>query len=246
MNARGLSLAEAVEAYVADGDCVWLGNFGAQLFAAGRELVRQGRRDLHVVIASGGLLLDELLAAGVIAEVTFSHCWSPVGPRPTPTFRRAWQDGSDVRWHELSFGMIIAALGAAAAGVPFAPVAVSPDVGYHEWSRDWLAAVETPFGSATVVRALAPDVAFVHADHAGEHGDAVLVTPLGESLLAVQAARRTVVVAEELVPGVPAGAQIPGLLVDAVVARAGAVAPDGAPGRYERDVAAYLAHGGVA
>jgi len=243
MSARRLELAEAVQEYVADGDCVWLGNFGAQLFAVGHELIRQGRRDLHLVIASGGLLLDELLAAGVAAEVTFSHCWSPVGPRPTPSFRAAWQDGSAVRWHELSFGMLVAALGAGAAGVPFAPVAVSPDVGYHEWSRECLAAVDTPFGAATVVRALAPDVAFVHADHAGEHGDAVLVTPLGESLLAVQAARRAIVVAEQLVAGVPAAVQIPGMLVDAIVQVPGAVAPDGAPSRYERDVEAYLAFG---
>ena len=78
-----MQLEDAVAATVADGDCVWLGNFGAQLFAVGAELIRQGRRDLHVVIGSGGLLLDQLLAAGVCAEVTFTHCWSPVGPRPT-------------------------------------------------------------------------------------------------------------------------------------------------------------------
>jgi glutaconate CoA-transferase subunit A len=243
MSRSRLELAEAVENFVADGDCVWLGNFGAQLFAVGHELVRQGRRDLHVVISSGGLLLDQLLAARAVAEVTFCHCWNPVGPRPTPAFRRAWQDGDDVRWHELSFGMIVAALGAGAAGVPFAPVLVSPDVGYRQWSPTCLTDVVTPFGSATIVRALAPDVAFVHADQAGERGDAALSTPLGESLLAVQAARRTVVVAEELVDGSPAHAQIPGALVDAVVHAPGAVAPDGAPGRYRRDVQAYEAYG---
>lgn len=244
MSASRLSLPDAVERYVADGDCVWLGNFGAQLFAVGRELIRQGRRDLHVVIASGGLLLDSLLAAGVLAEVTFSHCWSPVGPRPTPSFRRAWEAGApQVRWHELSFGMIVAALSAGAAGVPFAPVSISPDVGYHDWSRECLATVGSPFGEATVVRALSPDAAFVHADRAGARGDAALRAPLGEALEAVQAARHTVVVAEQLVAGAPAGAQIPGVLVDAVVRCSGAVAPDGAPGRYERDVETYLAHG---
>jgi glutaconate CoA-transferase subunit A len=53
-----------------------------------------------------------------------------------------------------------------------------------------------------------------------------------------------VVVAEELAEGVVEGAAIPGVLVDAVVECAGAVAPDGVAGRYPRDVAAYLAYPG--
>ena len=167
-----LDLADAVDEHVRDGSCVWIGNFGAQLFAVGRELIAQRRRDLHVVIASGGLLLDDLLREGVVAEVTFSHCWSPVGPRPTRSFRRAWEEGSDVTWHELPLGALSAALGAAAAGVPFAPVVVSSGTGYLEedWSSGLLAQVESPFGEATVIAALAPDVAFVHAAIADDVG----------------------------------------------------------------------------
>jgi glutaconate CoA-transferase subunit A len=227
-------LAAAVEEHVADGDCVWIGNFGAQLFAVGDELIRQGRRDLHVVIASGGILLDRLLAAGVVGEATFSHCWSPVGPRPTPHFRRAWQEGSDVRWNELSLGTLTAALGAAAAGVPFAPVALSAETHY----RALLAEVDSPFGRATVVRAIAPDVAFVHADSADRSGNAAIGAPAGDALVAAQAACRTVVVCEELLDRTTPA--IPAAFVDAVVVHPGAVAPDGVAGRYRRDVAAYL------
>ena len=244
LTVRQLDLADAVEELVSDGDCVWIGNFGAQLFAVGRELVRQGKRDLHVVIASGGLLLDQLVEAGVVAEATFSHCWSPVGPRPTPSFRRAWQEGAEIRWHELSLGMLCASLGAAAAGVPFAPVAASPETGYGSWSSDLVAVVESPFGQATVVRALAPDVAFVHALRVGRSGDAEIGSPAGDAPVAIRAAARTVVVAEDLVDGVVPGASIPGVLVDAIVHAPGAVAPDGVAGRYARDVAAYLAYPG--
>ena len=237
-----MTLADAVEQHVHDGDQVWIGNFGAQLFVVGDELIRQGRRDLHVVIASGGLLLDRLLAAGVVAEATFSHCWSPVGPLPTRAFRRAWEQGSKVRWHELSFGMLTAALAAGAAGVPFAAVDVSPDAGYPAWSPDDVAQVETPFGAATVVRAITPDVAFVHALVASSEGDALLDMPAGDALVAVRAAAATVVVAEEL--ATPDTVTIPRLLVDAVVHAPGAVAPDGVRGRYARDVDAYLGHPG--
>ncbi|MBB4910894.1 CoA-transferase [Actinophytocola algeriensis] len=234
------TLAEAV-ATVSAGDTVWLGNFGTQLFAVGAELVRQEARGLHVVLASGGLLLDRLIGAGVVSEVTFAHCWNAVGPAPTRHFRRAWQDGVDIRWHELPMGVLAAALGAAAQGVPFAPVRVHPGTGYAtgDWSGGMLATVSTPFGAATVVKALPVDIAFVHVDRADAVGNSVFSAPPGEAVVAAQAARRVVVVAEE--PGLPAGvrADLPGLLVDTVVVSPGAAAPDGVPGRYPRDVAAY-------
>ena len=234
------TLADAVGAVEA-GNTVWLGNFGAQLFAVGEELVRQRVTGLHVVIASGGLLLDRLIGAGVVAEVTFAHCWNPIGPAPTPHFRRAWQEGCGIRWHELPMGVLSAALGAAAHGVPFAPVRVHPDTGYRDWAGDVLAEVDSPFGPATVVRALPLDVAFVHASRVDTNGNAAIGAPTGEALTAAQAARRVVVVAEEI--GEVRQADLLGLLVDTVVVAPGAVAPDGVPGRYPRDVAAYQAYG---
>ncbi|MFD2349615.1 hypothetical protein ACFSTC_09930 [Nonomuraea ferruginea] len=56
-----IGLPEAVTAHVQPGRTVYLGNFGAQLFAVGHEIIRQGRTGLHVVIGSGGILLDQLL-----------------------------------------------------------------------------------------------------------------------------------------------------------------------------------------
>jgi glutaconate CoA-transferase subunit A len=176
-----------------------------------------------------------------VAEVTFAHCWNPVGPAPTPHFRHAWQEGADIRWHELPMGVRSAALGAAAQGLPFAAVQVHPETGYRDWSGDLLAEVDSPFGAATVVRALPLDVAFVHASVADAAGNAAIGAPAGEALTAAQAARRVVVVAEEL--GEVRAADLPGLLVDTVVVAPGSVAPDGVPGRYPRDVAAYQAYG---
>ncbi|MFJ7217852.1 CoA-transferase [Amycolatopsis sp. NPDC098790] len=235
-------LAAVVET-LRPGDTVWIGNFGVQLFAVADELIRQRRTGLHVVIGSGGLVLDRLIGAGVADEVTFSHCWSAVGPAPTREFRRAWQDGSAIRWHELSLGALSAALGAAARDLPFAPVVVSPHTGYlaGDWAGGMLAEVTSPFGSATVVRALPIDVAFVHASVAEPGGDAYFGYAPGEAVTAAQAARRVVVVAEEVAGSVPA-VDLPGLLVDTVVEVPGAAAPDGVPGRYPRDVAAYEAY----
>jgi glutaconate CoA-transferase subunit A len=238
-----LAVAVAVERFVMDGSTVWIGNFGAQLFAVGDEIVRQHPADLHLVMGSGGLLLDRLVAAGVAAEVTYGHCWSPVGPAPAWAFRRAWEQGSTIRWHELSLGVLGAALTAAAWGVPFLPVQVAEGTGYRmqDWAGGMLDEVDSAFGRTTVVRALPLDVAFVYADAADRWGNAALRTPRGEALAAAQAARSVVVVAEELVERseLDGDIDLPGVLVDAVVTTPGAVHPDGALGRYQRDVEAY-------
>jgi glutaconate CoA-transferase subunit A len=260
MTGSAMGLEDAVAATVADGDCVWLGNFGAQLFAVGAELIRQERRDLHLVIGSGGLLLDQLLAAGVVAEVTFTHCWSPVGPRPTRAFRAAWEEERRVRFHELSLGALTAALEAGAAGVPFAPVALDPKTGYLDWTPSMLAKVESPFGEATVVRALRPDVAFVHGARADALGNVEIGAPAGEAPAAVAAAKRTVAVVEQAAAPPAAsshfssdtgqrceltGVVVPAVLVDLLVEHPGAVVPDGVAGLYDRDVAAYEEYAGV-
>lgn len=240
-----LSLAQAVARYAPDGARVYLGNFGAQLFCVGHELIRQERLELDVVIASGGLLLDQLFGAGVVRTATFGHCWSPVGPAPAWNFRRLAESGAaGGRLHELPLGWLTAGLAAGAQQLPFMPVPDLPGTGYvtEDWTGGRTQVIQTSFGSARVVSAEIPDVAFVHADLADADGNATIRGPLGETVLAAQAARATVVVAEEVVPTpdvLAAGVTLPALVVNAVVACPGAVRPDGAVGRYDRDVTAY-------
>jgi len=242
---KALTLEVAVSSYVEPGARVYLGNFGAQLFCVGHELIRQRVRDLDAVIASGGLLMDQLLGAGVLRSATYGHCWSPVGPAPAWNFRRAAEAGErTVAMHEMSLGLLTAALTAGAWGVPFMPVPDLPGTGYidEDWPAGRLAVAQSAFGNARVVRAEVPDVAFVHVDQVDEDGNGVVRGPVGEAVVAAQAARRLVLVAEEVRPARDmwkAGITIPGLLVSAYVHRPGAVAPDGAIGRYDRDVTAY-------
>lgn len=238
-----LSLAEAV-ASVPDRACVYLGNFGAQLFAVGHEFIRAGRRDLRLVVPSGGILLDDLIAEGVTNDVVISHCWNPVGPARTEHFQREAQDGR-LRVTELSFGAICSALAAAAADVPFATTTDLSRTDYLARSGGMLTQVACEFGEATVVRALQPDVAFLHVDRASVDRRGWVVSPQTDVLVAAQAARRTVLVAEELGEG-DGPATIPGLLVSGVVHAPGAVRPDGAAGRYGRDLTAYSVYSTIA
>jgi glutaconate CoA-transferase subunit A len=241
-----LALDDAVRTYVHDGDAAYLGNFGSQLFAVGHELIRQQRRDLDLIIGSGGILLDQLIGAGVAASATFGHCWSPVGPFAAYNFRRLAESGrSPVAFHEVSLGMFTAALTAGAWGVPFMPFPGLEGTGFltEDWSRGRVENVTTGFGSSNVVRAIAPDIAFVHADRCDPDGNAWINGPISEVPVAAAASRAAVLVVEQLTDAADLrahGVTLPGHLFDAIVVHPGAVAPDGAAGRYGRDVDAYV------
>lgn len=240
-----LPLSEAVATTVTTGSTVYLGNFGAQLFSVGHEIIRQDARELNVIMGSGGLLIDQMMGAGVMSSATFGHCWSPVGPSPAWNFRRLAESGDpSVRITEMSLGMMTAALTAGAWQVPFMPFPGLRDTGYvsEGWAREHVVSVDSPFGESMVVQAITPDIAFVHVDRCDADGNGWIRGPLGEASVAASAARKVVLVAEELVDTEEmerVGINIPGVVVSAIVVAPGAVAPDGTLGRYDRDVAAY-------
>lgn len=238
-------LPSAVKRFVRPGTSVYLGNFGAQLFSVGHEMIRQRVTGVDAVIASGGLLMDQLLGAQVLRSATYGHCWSPVGPSPAWNFRRSAESGdTTVTLHEMSLGMMTAALTAGAWGVPFMPVPALPGTGYvtEDWPRGRRAQAGCEFGTADVVAAITPDVVFIHVDLADAEGNGNIRGPVGEVLVAAEASTAVVMVAEEIVDSREvrrAGVTVPGLLTTNVVRHPGAVAPDGAIGRYDRDVSAY-------
>ena len=67
--ARHLSLADAVAELVHDGDTVALEGFTHLIpFAAGHEIIRQGRRDLTLVRMTPDIVYDQLIGAGCAAQ----------------------------------------------------------------------------------------------------------------------------------------------------------------------------------
>lgn len=245
MSVPVLSLPNVVADKVRPGRSIYLGNFGSQLFSVGQEIIRQEITGLDVVIASGGLLLDQLLGARCVRSATFGHCWSPVGPSPAWNFRRLAEGGdTETALHEMSLGMMAAGLTAGAWGVPFMPVPGLAGTGFltEDWSNGMLAQAQSPWGACNVVAAITPDVAFIHVDRCDERGNGWIPGPLGEVSLAAAAAAEVVLVAEEMVDTETlraGGITIPGVRTAAVTLSPGAVSPDGAIGRYDRDVAAY-------
>jgi len=76
------SLKEAVAGYVHDGDLLYCAGFTHLIpFAAGHEIIRQGRRNLTLARATPDLIYDQMVAAGCAKKLIFSYIGNPGSAR---------------------------------------------------------------------------------------------------------------------------------------------------------------------
>lgn len=248
------TLGEAVD-LISDGEDVYLGGFGYnQPFAVAHELIRRDVGDLRVVRASGDILLDQLVGAGLVRETVTSHCWNAIGPTPTHAFRRAVEDGDPrpLAVEEFGLGDLLLRFLAGARRLPFVPAGPAPGTGQfeHRVHEEKYTAVEVDGESHHVLRPLNPTVGVVHVHRADERGNAELRGPKAELRHAALACETLVVTAEEVVPAgtlreTPELTTLPEFHVDHIVEIPGGSHPSGVVGRYERDVP-YLQYYGEA
>ncbi|MFB6134708.1 MAG: hypothetical protein ABEJ55_06950 [Halanaeroarchaeum sp.] len=119
-----VDMATAIEDAIDDGDSVYLGGFTHLIpFAAGHEIIRQEYQHLHLMRMTPDLVMDQMIAAGVADEITFSWAGNP-GVGSLRAFRRAVEDGTPnpVEIHEFSHFGLVASLNAGSQNVPFLPV----------------------------------------------------------------------------------------------------------------------------
>ncbi len=239
-------MSETVARFVADGDKVALGLSLESVipFAAGHEMIRQRKRDLTLIGPISDMLFDMLIGGGTTRRVMAA--W--VGNVSTGlgyNFRRAVESGA-VEMIDYSNFALSTALKAAADGLPFG-------LTFSLLGSDILACnpnlEETvcPFTGRKMVavRALEPDVAVVNVQRADAEGNAHHWGHYGVIWEAVRAAKRTIVVCEELVDGEvirsdPNRTLIPGFLVSAVVVEPWGAHPSGVQGYYAHDDEFYL------
>src|SRR4249920_4131825 len=75
---RFLSLAEAVESTIRDGDTVAMEGFTHLIpFAAGHEVIRQQRKRLTLVRMTPDLIYDQLIGMGAAERLIFSWGGNP-------------------------------------------------------------------------------------------------------------------------------------------------------------------------
>jgi glutaconate CoA-transferase subunit A len=239
------SLAEAIQLHVKDGDCVALEGFTHLIpFAAGHEIIRQGRRDLHLVRMTPDLVYDQMIGMGCARRLTFSWGGNPgVGSlhRLRDAVEHAWPQSLEIDEH--THAGMAAAYCAGAARLPFGMLrgyigtdlpSVNPRIG----------SVQCPFTGERLaaVPALNPDVTILHAQRADRAGNVALSGIVGAQREAALAARTVLVTVEEVVDALPPAMNaivLPNWVVTAVVHCPGGAYPAYAQGYYDRDNAFY-------
>jgi glutaconate CoA-transferase, subunit A len=231
-----LSLEDAVREYVHDGDVVALEGFTHLIpFAAGHEIIRQGRRDLTLVRMTPDVIYDQMIGMGCAAKIEFSWGGNP-GVGSLHRFRDAVENEwpSPLELEEHSHAGMANRYAAGAAGLPFGVLRGYAGSALFEQTTS-LKTIECPFSGEVLaaVRALTPDVAVVHAQRSDEEGNVQLWGIVGVQKEAVLAARHAVVTVEEIVERLvprPGAIVLPAWAVDAV-----ALAPGGAHPSYALD-----------
>ncbi len=235
-------MAEAIERFVPDGSTVAVGTALEPLipFAAGHEIIRQGRRDLNLVGPISDALFDQLIGAGCVSRVTAAWVGN-VSEGLAHCYRRACELGvpRPLEVHDHSNFSIGLALWAAAWNVPALPTRTLLGSDILRTNPG------LTLGDGVVhIAAVRPDVAIVHVQRADESGRAHAWGPLGITEEAGLAAGGVILTCEELVDAAvtlsdPNRILYPETKVVAVVREPGGAHPSPVQGFFKRDHAFY-------
>lgn len=233
------SLAEAVS-LVSDGAMVALGGgLCARLpMAMVRELIRQGRRGLHLIGSAHSIDVDLLVATGAVRRCEESYVGFEQDLGLAPGYRRAAEAGT-IEVAESCCATILAQLRAAEMGLPFLPVRGVRGSDIRRLHPEY-AEITCPFTGEFLVAvpALRPDVALLHAPAGDRYGNLHLEQPYVLDERFASASRLVVATVDELVSTeevVRSGVTIPAHLVAAVAEVAYGAHPSSCYPRYAYD-----------
>jgi glutaconate CoA-transferase subunit A len=241
-----VSLGDAVEELVRDGDVVALEGFTHLIpHAAGHEIVRRGRRDLALIRMTPDIVYDQLIGMGCARKLVFSWGANPgVGSlhRVRDAVESSWPRPLELEEH--SHAGMAAAYAAGAASLPFAVLRGYAGTELAERTST-VASITCPFTGEELaaVPAHRPDVGVIHAQQADRDGNVQLWGIPGVQKEVVLASQRSIATVEEIVDVLeprPGGVVLPGWVVDAVAVAPGGAHPSYAHGYYERDNDFYV------
>ena len=245
---RFLSLAQAVEETIRDGDTVAMEGFTHLIpHAAGHEIIRQGRKRLTLIRMTPDLIYDQLIGMGCAAKLVFSWGGNPgVGSlhRLRDAVEKGWPHPLAIEEH--SHAAMANAYEAGAAGLPCAVFRGYVGVDLPKVNPR-IKHVTCPFTGEQLaaVPAHRPDVAVIHALKADRAGNVLIEGIVGVQKEAVLASKRSIVTVEEIVedfgPRSFNAVILPSWTVGAIVQVPGGAYPSYAQGYYKRDNAFYIA-----
>jgi glutaconate CoA-transferase subunit A len=238
-----MSMRDAVARFVPDGASICMGAALEALipFAAGHELIRQRRRDLTLIGPISDILFDQLIGAGCVRRVIAAWVGN-VSAGLGHNYRRAVEQRvpGPLAVEDHSNLTIAFALQAGALGVPYLPTRSLLGTDLPNSNPTFKAATDPWSGAPLLlVPALAPDVAILHVQRADEEGHAHVWGTLGVTRQAAFAAKRVIIVAEEIRPRArilsdPGLVLTPALKVAAVVHEPWGAFPSPVQGYYGR------------
>jgi glutaconate CoA-transferase subunit A len=243
-----VSLEQAVADNLHDGQTVAMEGFTHLIpYAAGHEIIRQGKADLALVRMTPDILYDQMIGMGLARSLRFS--W---GGNPGVGSLHRFRDAVENSWprplavDEHSHAAMANAYEAGAANLPFAVFRgyVGADLPKVNPS---IRSVTCPYTGEVLatVPAIRPDVAFIHASRADRRGNVLLEGIVGVQKEAVLSAKRAVVTVEEVVddfgPRSPNAVILPAWTLSAIAVVPGGAFPSYTQGYYPRNNAFYIA-----
>ncbi len=248
MRNKVMTMPEAIEKYVQDGDTLVIEGFTHLIcFAAGHEIIRQKKKDLVACRLTPDLIYDQLIAAGCVRKVVFSWAGNP-GVGPLYGLRRAVEQGvpRNIEIEEYTHFGMVARFVAGASGLPFMHLNSFTGSTLPKKNAN-IKSVKCPYTGKefAAVPALNPDVAIIQVQRVDEEGNAQIWGLMGVQREAAFASQKVIIVAEELVEtsvirSDPNRTLIPGMKVDAIVIEPFAAHPSYAQGYYDRDNQFYV------
>jgi glutaconate CoA-transferase subunit A len=199
-SSRLMTVGEAVS-LIKDGDKVALGGALSlrEPMALIREIIRQGKKDLHLIGNAHGIDVDMLCGAGCVgkAEVTYVGFEFDFGI--ALNYRRVCESGQ-VKILENNCVTLINQLRASAFGMPFVAqrsFGGTDILRIHPEFKE----IESPFGGERVVLvpAIKPDAALIHAQFADAKGNARIEEPFASDLIMARASDKVLVSAEKII-----------------------------------------------
>jgi glutaconate CoA-transferase, subunit A len=240
-----MSLREAITDLVPDGATVAMEGFTHLIpFAAGHEIIRQGKTDLTLIRMTPDVVYDQMIGVGCARKLIFSWGGNP-GVGSLHRFRDAVERAYPLplELEEHSHAGMAARYTAGASGLPFAVLRayVGSDLAKHTE----VASIHCPFTGEELaaVPALNPDVTIIHAQQADRSGNVAMWGITGVQKEAALAARTVIVTVEEVVDELsrqgPNHVVLPGWTLAGVAEVPGGAHPSYAMGYSQRDNAFY-------
>lgn len=258
---KKITLKEA-GALVNDGDLIAFSGFTIwrRPVALCYELIRQGKKDLHLFEVQGGFHSDLLVGAGCVKIWEGAWMGQEMLGKIGENLSRKQVNG-EILVDDYSHGHTAGRLMAGALGLPFFPCALAMGTDIFNPEYDQLAKAglrdgkhpnipakkyvmaEDPFfnrGKCLLLPAVNPDIALVYAPMVGDEGTVRVLSQSYNDAEVIKASKKVIVICEEIVPDTylrqdPTANIASGYEIDYVVECPWAAHPTGSQFYYDAD-----------